>query len=373
MVKKLAIIGASSGQVPLLLKARELGIFSLCFAWEKGAVGKDIPDIFYPISIFDYTTIIEICKKENIIGITSNASDVTAQVVSYLTNRLGLNGIKYDNFINLKNKYFVRSISNKIEGLTPIKIYKLKEITDNKLDNFPYVVKPEEGAGKKGVEFIHSARDFKQAIEYARKADENGEIIIEECVSGKEISVETLSYHGKHYIIQITDKINSGPPHFVELEHHQPAILDEKKEKKLKIVINQLFNKLGIDNCACHVEFKINGHDIYLIEVNPRGGGDEISNQLVYLSTGFDYLKALIEISMNDFNPQEIKNMGVFAGIYFLCEQSKHIKRYFDIPLNEKPDWMVERKITDPVLREGTSNWDRNGYLIYKSNKKIEL
>ena len=38
MGKRLAIIGASYLQLPLVLKAREMGLETLCFAWKEGAV-----------------------------------------------------------------------------------------------------------------------------------------------------------------------------------------------------------------------------------------------------------------------------------------------------------------------------------------------
>ena len=41
----LAIIGASYLQLPLVRKARELGIRTVCFAWEEGAVCRDFADI----------------------------------------------------------------------------------------------------------------------------------------------------------------------------------------------------------------------------------------------------------------------------------------------------------------------------------------
>ncbi len=52
MKKKIAIIGASYLQVPLILKAKTLGLETHCFAWEDGAIGKEFSDFFYPISIF---------------------------------------------------------------------------------------------------------------------------------------------------------------------------------------------------------------------------------------------------------------------------------------------------------------------------------
>jgi hypothetical protein len=44
MRKKLAIIGASYLQQPLVEKCKEMGVYSICFAWEDGAVCKDLFD-----------------------------------------------------------------------------------------------------------------------------------------------------------------------------------------------------------------------------------------------------------------------------------------------------------------------------------------
>ena len=75
MRKKLAIIGASTGQYPLCLKAKELDIETFCFAWEQGAVCKEVVDHFYPISIFEMDRIAEICMINHVDGVISNASD----------------------------------------------------------------------------------------------------------------------------------------------------------------------------------------------------------------------------------------------------------------------------------------------------------
>ena len=96
---KLAIIGASTGQYPLCLKAREMGLETFCFAWEKGAVCKTVVDHFYPISIFEKDQIVEICKREKIEGVISNASDLTAEVSAYVADKLNLNGTPYKTFM----------------------------------------------------------------------------------------------------------------------------------------------------------------------------------------------------------------------------------------------------------------------------------
>ena len=51
MFKRLAIIGASMGQIEICKKAKKIpDLETYCFAWDKGAVCKDLVDYFIPIS-----------------------------------------------------------------------------------------------------------------------------------------------------------------------------------------------------------------------------------------------------------------------------------------------------------------------------------
>ena len=51
MKGKLGIIGASYLQVPLIEKAKEMGLETHAFAWAAGDPGETLADHFYPISI----------------------------------------------------------------------------------------------------------------------------------------------------------------------------------------------------------------------------------------------------------------------------------------------------------------------------------
>ncbi|MCF0186910.1 MAG: carbamoyl-phosphate synthase large subunit, partial [Bacteroidaceae bacterium] len=65
---KLAIIGASELQNPLILKAKEMDIETHVFAWEAGAVGEKTADFFYPISIIEKEEILAKCREIGIDG-----------------------------------------------------------------------------------------------------------------------------------------------------------------------------------------------------------------------------------------------------------------------------------------------------------------
>lgn len=108
--------------------------------------------------------------------------------------------------------------------------------------------------------------------------------------------------------------------------------------------------------------------DVYLIEINPRGGGDEISNTLVELSTGYDYIKGMIEVALGTFTQPSISK-SQNTGIYFLCEQTKSRIPFF-VNSAEK-DWLVRSDFNIKSLSTATGNSDRNGFLIYCAPQKI--
>ena len=90
MNKKIAIIGAATGQLPLCLKAKEMGLETYCFAWPQGAVCKDYVDHFIPVSIMEMDTIVRYCQEYGIDGVVSNASETTALVSSYVAEHIGV-------------------------------------------------------------------------------------------------------------------------------------------------------------------------------------------------------------------------------------------------------------------------------------------
>lgn len=367
MNKKLAVIGASIGQLPICLKAKDLGIDTICFAWPNGAVCKDYVDKFFPISILEKDIIVKICREERIDGVISNGSDLTAEIVSYVATQLNLHGIKYDDFLKLKDKQTVRQLTNGINGLEKVRTFLY---TGEEPSNFPCIVKPITGASKCGVNYVDSADKFKDAILNVKSVSQC-EIMIEDYIDGDEISIETISFEGHHHLIQITDKENSGPPHFVELSHHQPSMLSASVKSKIGKVVPKLLDAVKLCNGASHIEMKVDDDNkLFLVEINPRGGGDEISNKLVQLSTGFDYVRAMIEVALGSFVMPIISDKGSCSGIYFLCGQRSSRLSFFENLRNQS--WLVEKNYdVSKGLANATGNYDRNGYFIYQSKSKL--
>ncbi len=372
MDKKLAIIGASYLQLPLVKKAKEMGIETHCFAWEEGAVCKGIADYFYPISIIEKEAILKKCQEIGIDGITTIASDTATLAVNYVASHIGLISNPDEYTETCTNKYKMRQCF--MENGLPSPKFTLVDKNNNysiKDFRFPLIVKPTDRSGSRGVEKITDCSQLDEAIHRATKESFSGEAIIEEFVTGREISVETISYEGKHYVLQITDKVTTGAPYFVELEHHQPSTLASDIQDQIRILVPQALNALHIQFGASHSELKITeDNDIRFIEIGARMGGDFIGSDLVRLSTGYDFLKGVIDVALGKFETPVI-NEHKYSGVYFLCKETESLKTIIE----NKKDYpeIVEAEITDLTLRNVECSGDRSGYIIYKSIKKMIL
>ena len=370
-MKTLAIIGASYLQLPLVQRAKEMGIKTICFAWAEGAVCRDVADMFFPISIVEKEVILEICKNEHIDGICTIASDTAAPTVAYVAEQLRLMGNSYECALRTNNKHLMRN-AFQLAGIQ-CPLYQMVKSADEELNDaftYPLIIKPTDRSGSLGVtkvsDVIAREHALKEALEYSFKH----EAIVEEYIEGREISVEFISYQGKHFPLQITDKVTTGAPHFVELEHHQPADLTAAQYDEIYDLTKRALTALGVTNGASHSEYRITEEGkIYVMEIGARMGGDFIGSDLVQLSTGYDFLRGVIEVALGTFTAPQLREHN-HSGVYFLSETTVHLKPI--IEFYALPE-IVKAEITDIELHPLTCSGDRSGYLIYKSDKKLEL
>ena len=357
-------------QLPLVLKANEMGLETHCFAWEEGAVCKEVADYFYPVSILEKEQILQICQQVAIDGITTIASDAAVPTVCFVAGNMGLTGNAFEDALVATDKYLMRQRFAEFSVSSPRFV-----IADNSysIDNFrfPIIVKPTDRSGSRGVKKIEKSEELNKAVERAQKESFTQKAIIEEYISGREVSVETISWKGKHYILAITDKVTTEEPYFVELEHHQPSNLPADIQLKIKSETLKALAALNINYGASHAEFKITSEgEVFAIEVGARMGGDFIGSHLVRLSTGYDFVKGVIDVSLGHFEEPVLNNKDC-SGVYFLCKETEYL-----LPVIQKAgDYkeIVESEITDSELHAIQCSADRSGYLIYQAQKRFML
>ena len=173
-IRKLAVIGASYLQLPLVKKAKEMGLEVHCFAWAEGAVCKDLADYFYPISIVEKEEILKICQEVCIDGICTIASDVAAPTVAYVANKMNLVGNDYESAVRANNKYQMREAFLKADVPCPqymmvtLETLHSPEVVERLREfQYPMITKPSDRSGSLGVTKIVMPSQFYSAVELA--------------------------------------------------------------------------------------------------------------------------------------------------------------------------------------------------------------
>lgn len=300
--KNLAIIGASYLQLPLIEKAKELGYVTHVFAWAANDVGEKAADYFYPISVIEKNEILAKCKEIGICGICSIASDVAVITVNYVAEKLGLKGNSIASTEKCTNKHQMRLAFERNGDPSPKSI-----IVDANTDlealelTFPIIVKPTDRSGSRGIYKLENRDTLKDCVIASMNESFEKKALIEEFAEGQEYSVEHISYEGEHYFLALTKKYTTGAPHFIETGHLEPAPVSEELLKKIKDVVSHALDSLDIKNGASHAELKVDDNqNIRLIEIGARMGGDCIGSDLVRYSTGYDFLKMVIQVAVGE-------------------------------------------------------------------------
>lgn len=371
-MKKIAIIGANEFQKKLVIKAKKMGIETHVFAWEEGAVAKEVSDYFYPISIIDKENILETLRLINVNGVCSIASDLAMPTVNYLANELRLVGNTEECTILTTNKYEMRKVlKEKGMPIPEFQLIKNKQDIDFDKIRFPAIVKPIDRSGSRGIYKVMDLEELELAVQNAKKVSFTDSILVEEYIEGKEYSIEGISQKGRHKIIQVTEKFTSGAPNFIESAHLAPARIDEDLKKRIFQTIEESLTILKIENGASHSEIKVSAAgNIKIIEIAARMGGDFIGSDMVEISTGFDFVTNVIKISLGEtieFNYKEQKKLSL-VKFFFDEDDLKKVQDLKGKYLDTVKECYIHHQIQ--IVSDSSS---RNGYCILEINNQEQL
>ena len=372
-MKKLAIIGGGIMASYFGEACHRIGYEGHYFSLADGKVAEEKVDVFHEINIFDKDGIVEICKKVGVHGVVVT-TELSVPITAYIADKLGLLGNEVEVANVITDKYRNRECIKGLKDLLSPQYIEAKSIEDIKSANilYPIILKPVCLGGKRGISVVNTENELDEAFKYAANSFRKGTeplIIAEQFLeNGMECSVESISFKGKHTIVQITQKDSSGAPHCVELGHHQPAPISELIWDKVVKGVSSGLTAIGLTNGPCHTEIKIIDKNVYLIEFNARPGGDHIWWPMVELSTGFDIIAAVAQAAVGELPSIDVsKFKHNYSGLYYIVKQTKKLKHIFDTCESEL--WCWERNFITENLEELIQNdMEHTNYIIYSSN-----
>ena len=308
--RRILIIGASILQLPAILKAKEMGLCVGVVDYNPNAIGVPYADEYFNVSTIDVEGVTIVAQKFHPDGIMTLATDMPVRSIAAAGAACGLPCVSAETALKATDKaemikafeahgvehpwYYI--VGNKAEYAKAF----------NKI-SFPCILKPTDNSGSRGVVLVHDCAELDSAYRYAQNESRNGAVIIEEYLEGPEFSVEIMVIDGEPYVLQITDKLTTGAPHFVEMGHSQPSMQNMETQEKIRNLAVRAVKAIGIQTGPAHVEIILTREGPKMVELGARMGGDCITTHLVPLSTGIDFTKATIDMSFGitpDISPK---------------------------------------------------------------------
>ncbi len=318
------IVGASVLQLPAIQKAKEMGLYVGVADFNPKAIGIQFADEFFNASTMDENAVLKAAQEFKPDGIMTLATDMPMRGVAKVSETLGLHSISYQTAIKATDKYDMIKAFKEHDVSSPW-FYLVGLLEELKALNgkvtFPCIIKPTDNAGSQGVVKVGSFEELVASYEYSHERSRHGNVIVEEYLDGPEVSVEVMVVNGKVNILQITDKVTTGAPHFVEMGHSQPSRLSADVQDQIRFVAECACMAVGIDKGPAHVEMKVTEHGPVMIELGARMGGDNITTHLVPLSTGIDMVGFTIKVALGE---EPVIEPKLHCGSAI---------RYFDVPV----------------------------------------
>lgn len=372
-MKNLMIIGASDFQVPAIKKAKELGLKVAVVDFNPEAVGVKLADKYYNISTIDKEGILKAAKDFNAEGVMTLCTDMPMRALAYVCEKLNLEGPSQRTALISTDKYLMIEEFKKCEVAHPmyLKIDKNSNLKDlEKIIKYPVITKPTDNSGSRGVSLAYNIEDLINSIKYSSINGRSGEVIVEEYMVGPEVSVEILVVEGNPHVLQITDKLTTGAPHFVEIGHSQPSKLSNEDKIKISELAKKAAVAMQIKNGPAHAEIILTKEGPKMVEIGARMGGGCITTHLVPLSTGIDMTEGTIKISLKE-KPNLDKKIEKSSAIRFIIppigkivsitgkEEAKNIEGIQVVEIQCKEGDLLKE------LENGTS---RIGYVISQAD-----
>lgn len=198
-MKKIMILGASILQLPAIKKAKELGLYVIAVDMDCNAVGFPYADLPLVISTLDTENVLKAAEEHHIDGIMTIASDRPMNTVAVVAEKLGLTSVSVDTALKATNKFEMRKALQdfgvpvpRFARVSDIKAFREALATMTP----PVILKPVDNSGSRGI-FKLDRYDDPDAVDaaynYTKGFSQSGDIIVEEFMTGREVSVETLS------------------------------------------------------------------------------------------------------------------------------------------------------------------------------------
>lgn len=247
-MKKVLILGANPETVSLILKAKEMGLYTIVTDNNPHAYAKKFADQAENINAVDVDALMEFAQREKVDGILVGVAESLLPAYCELCTRLGMPCYSTaDKFEIMVRKDFFKEKCREY-GVPTIREYQGEDIDKIK---FPVIVKPVDSCSSKGIRVCQRKEDIQADVDYALSFSNSGKCLIEQYMDGDEVISYYVMQDGNPVFVGMCDRhtykaradLVQLPTCYVFPSRHIDAYLEYTDA-----AVKKMIEGLGLDN-----------------------------------------------------------------------------------------------------------------------------
>lgn len=302
-MKKVMILGAGIYQVPLIKKAKEMGLHTIVVSIPGNYPGFEIADEICYEDTTDAERILQVAKEKKIDGIVTAGTDVAVITIGTVCDAMGLRGLSKEaaeiasNKMQMKEAYEANDVRTAKFRYTKLDINDVKEKAGYL--TFPLIFKAVDSSGSRGIIRVDSVDEFENALRIVEEVTKKDYFIIEEFIEGEEFGAQAFVYNGElKFIMPHGDYVfkgNTGVPigHWAPFELSDDVIEDAKEQ------LRKAIKAMKLDNCAINADFIMSNGKTYVLELGGRAGATCLA-EMVSIYYGYDYYEKILRACLGE-------------------------------------------------------------------------
>ena len=373
-------LGASADQSSSYRAAQKLGFHLIGIDGNPDAYAFRMADETYTVSVRDHENIRSLLKGRKIDAIYSQASDAARMSEYHLARafktpkRVSMESVK----ASMDKSYFLRTLKQlglpshrQLNGQDPDELKaKVEQWT------YPFVVKPNDSSGSKGLTVVYSEEALDAALSDARNVSVTNTMVCEELVTGIHYSIDPFIHDHRVEFMAVSGKLMTKHPLMIPMHYVMPISIPSSLEKAMKEHVERICGGLDIQAgpITCDVVVR-DDNQIHFIEMGARAGGNGIS-LMVDHAYGVDYASAAIRLHAGwsaSARPRFSRHVSLMAIASPVSGRFRSIEG-LDALIDEE---IIESHLlfcqAGEAVNHLRSSADKIGFIIVKGDSATEL
>lgn len=360
--KRLLVLGGTQISCEIIRKAKSMGVHVIVTDYNDviDSPGKQIADESYMVSATDVDGVVNLIREAKIDGVIVGFNDMLLPYYAEICEKAKLPcyGTK-EQFEIFTNKDAYKSLCRKYHVPT-VEEYHLsldKFYEDIDKIKFPVLIKPSDNSGARGIFICKDKQELLEKYEEALKYSSSKTILIEQYLTGDEITVFFVFDNGEYYITGIGNRHvkyfqNGLIP--LPVGYTYPATITDKYINDVFPYVKNMLKSIGLKNGMMFMQCKVENGIPVVYDIGYRLTAS-LEYKMFELDSGFNPLEMIIRFSltgsMSSCDLSKIINPymnGYGYNISFLAEkgiikyingveETKHIEGVADVVIAHYP------------------------------------